>query len=127
MMARVANVNIPDSKKIVIALTYIYGIGLSQAEDICLEVGIPVGKKVKDLQDSDLASLRDFIGSNYKVEGDLRQIVSFNIKKKKDMRCYQGIRHIRSLPVRGQNTHSNARTRKGKKSVSIPGKKIPKK
>jgi len=127
MMARVANVNIPDNKKLAIALTYIYGIGLSTAKNICQNVGISEDTRVKELKDAELALLRDFIGNSLKVEGDLRQEVSFNIKKKKDIRCYEGLRHIRGLPVRGQNTHSNARTRKGKKGLSVPGKKIAKK
>ncbi len=122
-MARIANVNIPVNKKITIALTYIYGIGLTSAKSICVAVGISPDKKVKDLNDSDLIKLRTEIEQNYKVEGDLKREVSLNIKKKKDIRCYQGLRHIKNLPVRGQNTHSNARTRKGKKSLPIAGKK----
>jgi small subunit ribosomal protein S13 len=122
-MARIANVNIPVNKKVVIALTYIYGIGLSKAQDICQEVAISPDKKVKDLTDEDLIRIRYCIETNLKVEGDLRREVSLNIKKKKDIRCYEGLRHIRNLPVRGQNTHSNARTRKGKRSLPVVGKK----
>jgi small subunit ribosomal protein S13 len=122
-MARIANVNIPVNKKIVIALTYIYGIGLTTAKEICGKVGISPDKKTKDLDDNELVKIRAVIDENFRVEGDLRREVSLNIKKKKDIKCYQGIRHIKNLPVRGQNTHSNARTRKGKKSLPIAGKK----
>jgi small subunit ribosomal protein S13 len=122
-MARIANVNIPVNKKIVIALTYIYGIGLAKSQEICKAIDISPDKKVKDLDDNDLIKLRTIIEKSFKVEGDLRREVSLNIKKKKDIRCYQGLRHIKNLPVRGQNTHSNARTRKGKKSLPVAGKK----
>lgn len=123
-MARIASVNIPVNKRLVIGLTYIYGIGLTSAEKICKAVGIDENKRVKDLTDKDLVSIRSLIESEYKVEGDLRRDVSLNIKTKKDIRCYEGLRHIRKLPVRGQNTHSNARTRKGK-AIAIAGKKKP--
>ncbi len=123
-MARIASVNIPVNKRVVIGLTYIYGIGLTSAEKICKAVGIDENKRVKDLTDKDLVSIRSLIESEYKVEGDLRRDVSLNIKTKKDIRCYEGLRHIRKLPVRGQNTHSNARTRKGK-AIAIAGKKKP--
>ena len=122
-MARIANVNIPVNKKVVIALTYIYGIGLTTSEKICEACGISPEKRVKDLNDNDLIQIRTEIEKSFKVEGDLKREVSLNIKRKKDIRCYQGLRHIRNLPVRGQNTHSNARTRKGKKSIAIAGKK----
>ncbi len=121
-MARIAGVNIPANKRLVVSLTYIYGLGLSATKEICLSSGISEDKRVKDLNDNDLVALRDIIEKKYKVEGDLRREVNLNIKKKKDIRCYQGLRHIRKLPVRGQNTHSNARTRKGK-AVAIAGKK----
>lgn len=121
-MARISNVNIPTNKKIVISLTYIFGIGLTSAQAICKKANIEPTVKVKDLSNDQLSTLRSIIESEYTVEGDLRRDVSLNIKKKKDIKCYQGLRHIRKLPVRGQNTHSNARTRKGK-AVAIAGKK----
>jgi small subunit ribosomal protein S13 len=122
-MARIANVNVPVNKKVVIALTYIYGIGLTTAQKICSAAEVDHNKRVKDLEDVELIRLRSEIEREYKVEGDLRREVSLNIKKKKDIRCYQGLRHIKNLPVNGQNTHSNARTRKGKKSLPVAGKK----
>ncbi|AFC70109.1 30S ribosomal protein S13 [Rickettsia amblyommatis] len=121
-MARIASVNIPDNKRLVVSLTYIYGLGPTMAAEICNKAKISKEKKVKELTDQELISLRNIIESEYKVEGDLRREVTLNIKKKKDIRCYQGLRHIRKLPVRGQNTHSNARTRKGK-AIAIAGKK----
>ena len=121
-MARIASVNIPDNKRLVVSLTYIYGLGPTMAAEICNKAKISKDKKVKELKDQELISLRNIIESEYKVEGDLRREVTLNIKKKKDIRCYQGLRHIRKLPVRGQNTHSNARTRKGK-AIAIAGKK----
>ena len=121
-MARIAGVNIPANKRLVISLTYIYGIGLTSAQKICKDSGISESKRVKDLVDQELITLRSLIEKNYQVEGDLRREVNLNIKKKKDIRSYEGLRHIRRLPVRGQNTHSNARTRKGKR-VAIAGKK----
>ncbi|MGX6960037.1 MAG: 30S ribosomal protein S13 [Rickettsia endosymbiont of Pentastiridius leporinus] len=121
-MARIASVNIPDNKRLVISLTYIYGLGGSMAKEVCDKAKISESKKVKDLTDQELINLRNIIENEYKVEGDLRREVTLNIKKKKDIRCYQGLRHIRKLPVRGQNTHSNARTRKGK-AIAIAGKK----
>ncbi|MDX1924850.1 MAG: 30S ribosomal protein S13 [Rickettsiaceae bacterium] len=121
-MARIAGVNIPTNKRLLISLTYIHGIGLSLSRVICAKTNISESKKVKDLNDDELVALRSIIEKEYIVEGDLRRDVSLNIKKKKDIRCYQGLRHIRKLPVRGQNTHSNARTRKGK-AVAIAGKK----
>ena len=121
-MARIAGVNIPANKRLIISLTYIYGIGLPSAQKICKDAGISESKRVKDLVDQELITLRSLIEKSYQVEGDLRREVSLNIKKKKDMRSYEGLRHIRRLPVRGQNTHSNARTRKGKR-IAIAGKK----
>jgi len=123
-VARIASVNIPDNKRLVISLTYIYGLGATMAKEICNKTKISEDKKVKDLTDQELINLRNIIENEYKVEGDLRREVTLNIKKKKDIRCYQGLRHIRKLPVRGQNTHSNARTRKGK-AIAIAGKKKP--
>lgn len=121
-MARIAGVNIPANKRLVISLTYIYGIGLTSAQEICKGTKISESKRVKDLSDQELIAIRSLIEKNYHVEGDLRREVNLNIKKKKDIRSYEGLRHIRRLPVRGQNTHSNARTRKGKR-VAIAGKK----
>ncbi len=121
-MARIANVNIPANKRLVISLTYIYGIGLESAERICKAAGVDESKRVKDLTDNELIKLRTVIEKDFTVEGDLRREVQLNIKKKMDIKCYQGIRHMRKLPVRGQRTHSNARTRKGK-AVAIAGKK----
>lgn len=121
-MARIAGVNIPTNKRVVIALTYVYGIGRDSAEKICKKVAMSESTRVKDLTDQELVLLRNVIEKDYKVEGDLRREVNLNIKRKKDIRCYQGLRHIRRLPVRGQNTHTNARTRKGK-AIAIAGKK----
>ncbi len=121
-MARIAGVNIPTNKRVIIALTYIHGIGLTVSKNICAQAKIPEDKRARDLDDSDLVAIRSIIEKECCVEGDLRREVSLNIKKKKDIRSYQGLRHIRKLPVRGQNTHSNARTRKGK-AVAIAGKK----
>lgn len=121
-MARIAGVNIPTNKRLVISLTYIHGLGKPSAEKICAEAHISESKRVKDLTDQELVSLRNIIEKEYSVEGELRREVTLNIKKKKDIRSYQGLRHIRKLPVRGQNTHSNARTRKGK-AIAIAGKK----
>lgn len=121
-MARIAGVNIPDNKRLVISLTYIFGIGQTTSKKICENVKISPDIRVKELKDSDLITLRDYIEKNHHVEGDLRREITVNIKTKKDIRSYQGLRHIRRLPVRGQNTHSNARTRKGK-AVAIAGKK----
>lgn len=121
-MARIAGVNIPSNKRLVISLTYIYGVGTTSAKRVCENTKISESKRVKDLTDQELITLRNEIDQNMSVEGSLRKVVSLNIKKKKDLRSYQGLRHIKRLPVRGQNTHSNARTRKGK-AVAIAGKK----
>lgn len=121
-MARIAGVNIPPNKRLIISLTYIYGIGLTSAQKICKTAKLSENKKTSELTDIELVKLRSEIEKNFQVEGDRRREVSLNIKKKKDIRTYQGLRHIRKLPVRGQNTHSNARTRKGK-AVAIAGKK----
>ena len=123
-MARIANINIPDNKRLIISLTYIYGIGINLSQQICKTAEIDESVKVKNLTNENLVKLRELIEKEYKVEGDLRKEINFNIKKKKDIKCYQGLRHINRLPVRGQNTHSNARTRKGK-AVAIAGKKKP--
>jgi small subunit ribosomal protein S13 len=116
-VSRIAGVNIPTNKRIVISLTYIYGVGSTIARKICKEAKLSEDKRVKDLTEEELVKIRDIIEAHYQVEGDL-----LNIKHKKDIRCYQGLRHIRKLPVHGQNTHSNARTRKGK-AIAIAGKK----
>jgi small subunit ribosomal protein S13 len=121
-VARVANVNIPQRKRVVIALTYIYGIGLHVSQRICEKIGLDPSKRVEVLTEDELVSLRKVIETDCKIEGDLRREVSLNIKLKKDIKCYQGLRHSNKLPVRGQNTHSNARTWKGK-AVAIAGKK----
>ena len=121
-MARIAGVNIPTSKLVVIGLTYIYGIGRKKAEEICTKVGIPANKRVNDLTDDETLKIRELIDSSYQVEGDLRREVSLNIKRLTDLGCYRGLRHRKGLPVRGQRTHTNARTRKGK-AIAIAGKK----
>ncbi len=111
-MARVAGVNIPDNKHINIALTYIYGVGRPRSDKLCADIGIPLMTKVRDLTDQELESIRTAIGE-ITVEGDLRREVSMNIKRLLDLGCYRGLRHRRGLPVRGQRTKTNARTRKG--------------
>ena len=122
-MSRIANVNIPKNKKLYVSLRYIYGIGITTARKICSSLNIKSSTKLQDLSAEEAQKLSDYITRNYLVEGDLRVLVRQNIKRKKDIRCYQGTRHIRRLPVRGQRTHTNARTRKGK-AIAITGKKI---
>jgi small subunit ribosomal protein S13 len=112
-MALVAGVNIPDNKRVTIALRAIYGIGPTAAARIAQQAGIPGNPKVRELTEAQLARLRDIIDKNYKVEGELRREVQMNIRRKIEIRCYQGLRHQRGLPVRGQRTRTNARTRKG--------------
>ena len=121
-MARIAGVNIPTAKKISIALTYIYGIGKHRAKNICEKAEISQNIRVSELSDNKIRKIRETVDFLYSVEGDLRMQVSLNIKNLIDIRSYRGTRHIRKLPVRGQRTHTNARTRKGK-AVSIAGKK----
>jgi small subunit ribosomal protein S13 len=121
-VARIANVNIPENKRVVIALTRIFGVGLSSAQKIIQKANLIDSKRVKDLSDDELVTLRDIIAADYKVEGDLKKIIMGNIKEKMDLGSYQGIRHRKKLPVRGQNTHTNARTRKGK-AKTIANKK----
>lgn len=121
-MARIAGVNIPTNKLAVIGLTYIYGIGRKKAEEICQTLGIPANKRVNELTDDETLKIRELIDNSYHVEGDLRREVSLNIKRVMDLGCYRGLRHRKGLPVRGQRTHTNARTRKGK-AVAIAGKK----
>ncbi len=112
-MARIAGVDIPNNKRVEIALTYIYGIGRKSANDILAATGIDPDTRAKDLTDADIAKLRDVIEENYKVEGDLRRDVGLDIKRMVEINCYRGIRHRKGLPVRGQRTKTNARTRKG--------------
>ena len=121
-MARIAGVNIPTGKRVEIALTYIHGIGRTIALKICEDVGLPRERRVFDLTDDELARIRDTIDKNYQVEGELRREHAMNIKRLMDLGCYRGLRHRRGLPVRGQRTHTNARTRKGP-AKSIAGKK----
>ena len=121
-MARIAGVNIPTAKRVVIALTYIHGIGDAKAKEICEKVGIPAEKRVNELSDAEVIQIRETIDADYLVEGDLRRETSMNIKRLLDMGIYRGLRHRRNLPVRGQRTHTNARTRKGP-AKAIAGKK----
>lgn len=123
-MARIAGVNIPTQKKVQIALTYIYGIGNNVAKIIMEQTNIDASKRVSDLTDQEILKIREVIDQNFKVEGDLRREISMNIKRVMDLGCYKGLRHRKGLPVRGQRTHTNARTRKGK-AVAIAGKKMP--
>jgi small subunit ribosomal protein S13 len=125
-MARIAGVDIPREKRLVISLTYIYGIGRSKAAQVCSETGIDESTRVRDLTDEEVAKLRTWIDANLKVEGDLRRDVQQDIKRKIEINCYQGIRHRRNLPVRGQRTHTNARTRKGPKKTVAGKKKVRK-
>ena len=121
-MARIAGVNIPTNKRVVIALQYIHGIGPTLAQQIVEKVGIPSERRVNQLTDAEVLQIRETIDRDYQVEGDLRREVSMNIKRLMDLGCYRGLRHRRSLPVRGQRTHTNARTRKGP-AKAIAGKK----
>ena len=121
-MARIAGVNIPTAKRVPIALTYIHGIGPKKAEEICQAVGIDFARRVNALSDAEVLAIREHIDANVKVEGDLRREVQMNIKRLMDLGCYRGLRHRRNLPVRGQRTHTNARTLKGP-AKAIPGKK----
>ncbi|MFM9890096.1 MAG: 30S ribosomal protein S13 [Rickettsiales bacterium] len=122
-MARIAGVNIPSAKRAVIALTYIHGIGRKKAEEILAKAEINDTKRVADLTEQEVISLREIIDADYTVEGDLRRETSMNIKRLMDLACYRGLRHRKKLPVRGQRTHTNARTRKGK-AIAIAGKKM---
>ena len=121
-MARIAGVNIPTGKRVVIALTYIHGIGDTKAHEICAKVCIPLERRVNELSDAEVIQIRESIDADYMVEGDLRRENSMNIKRLLDMGIYRGLRHRRNLPVRGQRTHTNARTRKGP-AKAIAGKK----
>ena len=120
-MARISGVNIPTNKRIHIALTYIFGIGPKIATDICNEASIDFSKRVNQLNDSEINKIREIIETKHSVEGDLRRKISMDIKRLTDLGCYRGLRHRKKLPVRGQRTHTNARTRKGK-AVAIAGK-----
>lgn len=121
-MARIAGVNIPTDKRVEISLTYIHGIGSTLAKDICKKASIPSERRVNELSDSDVMQIRELIDHDYLVEGDLRREVAMNVKRLMDLGCYRGLRHRRGLPVRGQRTHTNARTRKGP-AKAIAGKK----
>ncbi len=121
-MARIAGVNIPTNKRVVIGLTYIYGIGPAKAKSICTTLNIPSERRVNQLSDDEVLRVREYIDREFQVEGDLRRELAMNIKRLMDLGCYRGLRHRRGLPVRGQRTHTNARTRKGK-AVAIAGKK----
>ncbi len=121
-MARIAGVNVPSNKRVLISLRYIYGIGPTKAQSICTTLGISEDKRVNQLSDDEVLKIRELIDRDYRVEGDLRREVAMNIKRLIDLGCYRGLRHRKGLPVRGQRTHTNARTRKGK-AVAIAGKK----
>ena len=121
-MARIAGVNIPTNKRVEIALTYIHGIGRTFAKDICAKVNIPPERRVNELSDHEVIQIREVIDGDFMVEGDLRREVAMNVKRLMDLGCYRGLRHRRGLPVRGQRTHTNARTRKGP-AKTIAGKK----
>jgi small subunit ribosomal protein S13 len=121
-VARIAGVNIPTAKRVVVALTYIHGIGDTKAKEICEKVGSPTERRVNELSDAEVIQIRETIDADYMVEGDLRRDTSMNIKRLLDMGIYRGLRHRRNLPVRGQRTHTNARTRKGP-AKAIAGKK----
>ena len=121
-MARISGVNIPTHKRVPIALTYIHGIGPSVAREICEATGIDQNRRINELSDSEVLAIREHIDANLSVEGDLRREVQMNVKRLMDLGCYRGLRHRRNLPVRGQRTHTNARTRKGP-AKAIAGKK----
>jgi small subunit ribosomal protein S13 len=114
-VARIAGVNIPNQKRVEIALTYIHGIGRTTASQICSKIGIPSEQRVNQLTEDEVLRIREYIDREHRVEGDLRREVAMNIKRLMDLGCYRGLRHRRGLPVRGQRTHTNARTRKGPK------------
>ena len=122
-MARIAGINIPQNKVVHIGLTYIYGIGNKHSQNICKNLNIPLNKRVHQLTDDEILKIREYIDKNYSVEGDLRREVSLNIKRLMDLASYRGSRHRKKLPVRGQRTRCNARTRKGK-AIAIAGKKL---
>jgi len=121
-LARIAGVNIPTNKQIVVALTYIFGIGSTKAREICQKAGVSESNRVNQLAEGEVTRLREIIDGEYRVEGDLRRDVAMNIKRLMDLGCYRGLRHRRGLPVRGQRTHTNARMRKGR-ARPVAGKK----
>lgn len=121
-MARIAGVNLPTGKRCEIALSYIHGVGRASARDICRQAGIPAQRRINELSEAEVARIRETVDRGYVVEGDLRREVAVNIKRLMDLGCYRGLRHRRRLPVRGQRTHTNARTRKGP-ARPIAGKK----
>jgi len=121
-VARIAGVNIPSNKRVKISLRYIFGIGPAKSQEICTKLAIPEERRVNQLSDDEIQKIRQLIEADYRVEGDLRREVAMNIKRLMDLGCYRGLRHRKGLPVRGQRTHTNARTRKGK-AVAIAGKK----
>ena len=121
-MARIAGVNIPTNKRVVVALTYVFGIGSTKAHEICQKAGVSEASRVSQLAEAEVGRLREIIDSEYRVEGDLRRDVAMNIKRLMDLGCYRGLRHRRGLPTRGQRTHTNARTRKGR-ARPVAGKK----
>ena len=123
-MARLVGVDLPREKRLEVALTYVYGVGRTRAKETLTATGISPDRRVRDLSDDDLVKLRDWIESNYRIEGDLRREVQADIRRKVEIGCYQGLRHRRGLPVRGQRTSTNARTRKGPRRA-IAGKKKP--
>ena len=123
-MARISGVDIPREKRLEISLTYIYGIGLTTSQEICAATGVDPNTRVRDLTDEEVTRLRTYIDANQKVEGDLRREVAQDIKRKQEIGCYQGLRHRKGLPVRGQRTHTNARTRKGPKKTVAGKKKV---
>ena len=125
-MARISGVDLPRDKRVEVALRYIYGIGPNRAFDIVRGTGVDAGTRVRDLTDDEVVRIREWIERNYKVEGDLRRDVAQDIKRKIEIGSYQGVRHRRSLPVRGQRTHTNARTRKGPKKTVAGKKKVRK-
>jgi small subunit ribosomal protein S13 len=125
-MARISGVDIPRDKRVEISLTYIHGIGRQTAQEVCAATDVDIDTRVRDLTDDEVARIRAHIEQNIKVEGDLRREVSQNIKRKMEIGCYQGLRHRKGLPVRGQRTHTNARTRKGPKKTVAGKKKVRK-
>jgi small subunit ribosomal protein S13 len=126
-MARLVGVDLPREKRLEVALTYVYGMGRSRAKETLAQTGVNGDLRVRDLSDEDIVKLRDWIEANYRVEGDLRREVQADIRRKIEIGCYQGIRHRRGLPVRGQRTHTNARTRKGPRKTVAGKKKVGKK
>ncbi len=125
-MARIAGVDIPREKRLEISLTYIFGIGLTSSQQICQATGINPSSRVRELTDDEVTRLRNYIDANFKVEGDLRRDISGDVKRKMEIGCYQGVRHRKGLPVHGQRTHTNARTRKGPKKTVAGKKKVRK-